>query len=305
MAELDEQGPTPWQRLRPNEGGADDQRAARLLRAGGDPGITPRRLDAMWARTRQRLVTPVQRPRRIAWGLLVTLLLGGASVSAVQLARRHDRVVAVAAAPAPPVAPASAPIELAPVELAPVAAEATRPRPAMRRAAPPRAPAVAPSALAEEAALLESAVAAVRAHAPQRALDLLDVHARRFASGVLARESAVVRVDALLALGRGEDARRTLTHLDLERAPRTSELRVLRGELAANAGDCAAALTDFDRVLAGAPEASLVERATIGRASCRAQLGDGDGARAELERYLARFPNGRFSARARHTLQRP
>ena len=70
-----------------------------------------------------------------------------------------------------------------------------------------------------------------------------------------------------------------------------------RGELRADAGRCAEARADFDAVLSGdAPDDGVVERALYGRAACRERAGDREGARANLEAYLARFPAGRLRA---------
>ena len=86
--------------------------------------------------------------------------------------------------------------------------------------------------------------------------------------------------------------------------PRGAELAVLRAELRAEAQRCPEALADFDRCAAAAgcrPEAQ--ERALYGRASCRGKLGQGAAAREDLERYLARFPHGRFASAAARALR--
>jgi hypothetical protein len=62
--------------------------------------------------------------------------------------------------------------------------------------------ALAPRAsLHDEAALLESVRASLAASSPSRALAALDLYDARFASGVLAQEAGVLRVEALLAGG--------------------------------------------------------------------------------------------------------
>jgi TolA-binding protein len=74
---------------------------------------------------------------------------------------------------------------------------------------------------------------------------------------------------------------------------------VARAELRAERGRCGAALNDFNPLLAAeAPPDLVTERALYGRATCRAQQGDGAGARRDLEHYLARFPSGRFADQA-------
>ena len=180
-------------------------------------------------------------------------------------------------------------------------------------AAPPR-PALSPSAaatassapeesdLARESAALEGALTALkRDHDPGRALALLERYAADFPAGVLRLEADIARVDANLALGQRPAALAILTRLPLERVGRGLELGVVRGELYAER-DCSRALRDFERVLAANPPQSLDERALFGRANCRAQTGDATGARADFERYLVRYPNGRHAEAAReHT----
>jgi hypothetical protein len=139
---------------------------------------------------------------------------------------------------------------------------------------------------------------------PQGALRALDEYERRFPSGALAPEASAARIDALLALGRRSQALQRLETLSLERLPRGTELRVLRGELRAGRGELGGAVDDFGAVLAltGAPT-GVVERALYGRGSCRARLGDVAGARADLQDTLRRFPNGPFAEPARRALR--
>ena len=76
---------------------------------------------------------------------------------------------------------------------------------------------------------------------------------------------------------------------------------MLRLELLAQAGRCAEALQMADGV---ADEARLSnrERALFTRAGCRRAVRDDSGCVADLERYLAEFPAGRFAAKARAAL---
>jgi hypothetical protein len=98
---------------------------------------------------------------------------------------------------------------------APLAESAPRAAPASKApgVAAPTAPIVvapvtpAPSDLDVELALLQEAHGALRMNDGARALRLLDEHARRFPSGVLAEESEAARVFALRAVGRTEEAR--------------------------------------------------------------------------------------------------
>jgi hypothetical protein len=175
-----------------------------------------------------------------------------------------------------------------------------------------------PSPLAEEARLLAAALGKLRQdHDPGAALALLDQHQTRFTNGSLGAEAQLTRVEALLGLDRRDEA---LSLLDPLRAPwsgRRRDLLITRAELRAQAGRCAEALVDFGIVLgergsrsgagsrseAGSGSDAVDERALHGRASCRSRRGDAGGARADLESYLARFPEGRFAAEARASLR--
>jgi outer membrane protein assembly factor BamD (BamD/ComL family) len=86
--------------------------------------------------------------------------------------------------------------------------------------------------------------------------------------------------------------------------PRAAELRVLRGELLMTRGRYGEAAKDFEATLAAGAADGLVERALFGRASCRSHLGDVQGARADLTRYLERFPASSRAAEVRATLAR-
>ncbi len=179
-----------------------------------------------------------------------------------------------------------------------------RPAVAPSRAAPPAAAEQAgEDAVLRESELLGKAMARLRqAHDPSGALTLLDAYHGQFPQGVLQPEADLLRVTALLNLGKRRDA---LAVLDprplLDDTPRGMELRVMRGELRAEAGRCPAAIADFDAAI-GQVQGTLLERGLYGRSRCRAQGGDLGGARADLIDYLRRFPAGRFSTEARKTL---
>jgi hypothetical protein len=81
------------------------------------------------------------------------------------------------------------------------------------------------------------------------------------------------------------------------------ESRVDRGEQLARAGQYREAIAAFSSVADSGGTDSLVERALIGRARCRLNLGQEAAGQRDLATYLARFPNGRFVAVA-HSLQR-
>jgi tetratricopeptide (TPR) repeat protein len=150
-----------------------------------------------------------------------------------------------------------------------------------------------------EARLLNGAIRRLRQgrHA-DRALEELDHYLLRFPGGILKAEARAARVDALLMLGREREALVALNALPLDGGGRDQELRVIRGELGA-ASDCARAILDFDQVLSTTASSSdLAERALYGRAVCRSRQGQKDEARRDAERYVERFPRGRFTREA-------
>ncbi len=275
-------------------------------------------------RTRERHLS-----RRWAWqvAIAVGLLLFGGVVSAAVMHFLRAASVGPALPDAPVSMPPSGPVRRthavvapppAPVllpEPSPIARveETPAPRLAFRGATqesleakaslePPLALPPNPSALAQESRLLAGAIHKLRQeHDPGQALAMLDEHRARFeAKGALEPEAKVTRIEALLRLGQHDQALRLLDGLALTRASVGREMLVARAELRAEKGRCGAALNDFNSLLAAEMPPDLVtERALYGRATCRAQMGDGPGARSDLEQYLARFPTGRFADHAR------
>jgi hypothetical protein len=228
--------------------------------------------------------------------------------------RHHPHPRAVARADGPgasgQVTPESAPEPVPPLEAPPmepssdVAMGASPPRPRARASAPSRAAAHAPGSteLAQETGLLEGALAALRQqHDGAAALARLDEYLGRFPNGILVGEARRARIDALLLLGRRDDAQSALDRLDLEPVGRGQELMLIRGELRAR-HDCADAIADFDVVIGHAASPPLAERALFGRAACHQQEGERGAARADALAYLDRFPAGRFAGAARRLL---
>ncbi len=123
-----------------------------------------------------------------------------------------------------PVSPNAAPLRATPpsappvVDSAPAAAPPTEvfaPSATTPYFLPPDNSAAAPSTarrsastLFAETSALDVARSALRAHDPARALPALDAYDARFPGGALAPEAAVLRIEALSALGSRDDARR-------------------------------------------------------------------------------------------------
>ena len=86
------------------------------------------------------------------------------------------------------------------------ATSASAPKPSPAIVAPKPSTSTAPPDPAEEVKLLERAYLAVKTR-PAEALALATEHARRYPSGMLAQEREVIAIEALLALGRGAEAK--------------------------------------------------------------------------------------------------
>jgi hypothetical protein len=180
----------------------------------------------------------------------------------------------------------------APTVLPPPAAKPPRrthplapPEAVVQEAAPPN------PLLAETALLREAFQSLRRQRQPEAALLLLQKYYQQFPQGVLRSEADVAFVEALLALSREAQALEFLQG----HPPASGPLRLLRGELLAAANRCPEAVVILEQCL---QEPGLVERSLIGRARCRAQLGEAAGSRADLERYLKEFPDGKFAREA-------
>ena len=158
------------------------------------------------------------------------------------------------------------------------------------------------SAPSEEIRALDRAIGLLRRdHNAPAALAALDTYLGRYPHGVLHREARLARLDALLLLQRTDEALAALETLPLDNGRRSTELQVVRAELRARM-DCSRAEEDFSVALTHSPDAVLLERILYGRGTCRAKLGKGSGAAADLQRYLERFPNGAHARWARQWL---
>lgn len=137
-------------------------------------------------------------------------------------------------------------------------------------------------------------------HNPGAAVGLIDAHRAELASGSLAAEGDLVRLEALLALGRRDQAAHLLDALDLP--PGRRDLHLLRGEFRAGQGRCPDALVDFQAARRLQVADEVDERAVHGLAACLSKLGERAQARATLEAYLGRYPAGAFADEARRAL---
>ena len=298
-------------------GDSDEALAGALLRSAKAVQPLPAKNLAEVAarlRSRERRVS-----RKLAWQFAIAiglLLFGGAVSAAVMHFLRGP-----SAAPSSPAAPVSMPSRervrrrhvvaaqppapaVPPVpDLPPVSSEGkpeSLPGKPSLESAP--APLANPSALAQESRLLAGAIHKLRQERnPGQALAMLDQHRARFgAKGALEPEAEVTRIEALLRLGRHDQALGLLDAQMLTAAGVGREMLVARAELRAEKGRCGAALNDFNLLVAAdAPPDLVTERALYGRATCRAQQGDWAEARGDLEHYLARFTKGRFADQAR------
>ena len=321
---------------RPADGDEAEDRLASLLRAAEPPGgLGTVGRARVWARLRQRPTSRV-RTARLRWSVGLGVLLTSGVVLAAFSARRWlpanpGKVVPAAVPEKPRVAngmrrlagppPRPAPIENAPSPVeaalpetdravpraqANIAPHASRARGRIVATPPagstdPATPAAA-SALSGETPMLGEALTRLRQnHDPGGALATLDEYRVRYPEGTFKREAEGARIDALLLLGRNDEALAELRALSLQPVGRDQELRLIRGELSAVA-DCGRAVADFDRVLAERAAEPFAERALHGRAVCRLRLGDETGAMRDLSEYVRRFPEGRFAAEARRTL---
>jgi hypothetical protein len=196
------------------------------------------------------------------------------------------------------------PAPAAPVTVAPVVRPGVTPiePPTLTSRAQVAAPALAPEVAPEvaEARLIQTALLQLRRDRDAAgALRTLDQYRAQFGRGALLPEAQAARVEAVLAQ-RGRRAALELLDQEPLEAPALLELR---GQLRLEQERAAEALRDFDAAWTSAP-AQVRPGALYGRALCRERLGDTVAARADLELYLGRFPNGAAAAAARAWLNR-
>ncbi len=293
----------PWAE-RPEHDAPFERRVSRLFAAVPDPSPLPERARqrvGYGLRSRSARGVRVMVVKLIALGAVI----GMAGAAAAQWASTRFFSAQSTFVMAPRVSVASPPLVPQPSLPRPVVALPEPPslaEPALPAPAPLGLPAPAQSSpLGLEAASLEAALSELRGGGAQRgarALTALDRHLRVFAGGALELEARVARVDALLVLGRRQDARRELSALPIEHVGRKSELRLIRAELRSDE-DCRLALQDFQVLVEQPLPSAWAERALFGRGACLLKLGDAAGAERDFARYLERFPSGRFAEQIR------
>jgi hypothetical protein len=179
--------------------------------------------------------------------------------------------------------------------------EGTPPRPA-RASVHNRVVAALEHPPEDESTVLAKALVQMHArHDPEGALAMFEAYGFEYPNGALRGEAAVGQIEALLALERNAEAMALIEAMQREGfagVPRVSDLRLLHAELLGKLDRCNEALPAIGEYLLPSATSQQRERALVARASCRAQLGDIDGSRDDLQTYLREFPHGRFAPKA-------
>jgi hypothetical protein len=300
----------------------------RQIRATTEPDDTAA---GRWAR--RALATPTRAVGRRVWSMAIAgLILSGGGMVAAGVAWRSVAMKRPAPSPADEPVPASAkprhiggrheappatPPDVLPdpeVTLEPPPAPPPLPLSLRPVRAPARAqdlgpltqpPPAAVTDAPDEARLVARAFRHLRSEGDAAAaLAALDERERQFGAGALATEAALARAEALLLLGRTDEALPILVGVHDPRTGLTPDVRVARAELLARARRCVEAVDDFDALLAPGAARATRERALYGRASCRLQVGHTKGAQIDLDQYLMEYPQGRFAPAVRAALEK-
>lgn len=163
----------------------------------------------------------------------------------------------------------------------------------------------------------QDAVAVTRGSVRVLALDgkVLDAAVEageRWPEEVVAPPSAPLGASVLLeraraAFARGNcDAAEQLADAALDAAPtraQSAEARILGAECAQTRGQLDEALRRYDAIATRYRDLAVAETAAMAAARIELARGESSAARARLERYLDRYPNGRFAADALRILQ--
>lgn len=266
-------------------------RAAALFRqAGRAEPLTPEQLESVWTRTAPRLRKP-SLARWVGGGAVVALAAASMLIRAPTHPLAREVPTEVSAAPRLP-----PPVPTPTVPTTPLAQPPTQVRVAPRATARIPAPVEAEDPLLAESRLLARALSELRDQEnAEAALASLDEYAARFEHGVLRSEATLTRIEALIVTQKRMEALALLESLDLSATPRGEELRVLLGELMLEAGRRESARRQFELALEGRLVREAEDRAMYGLACSLDEKG-------AFERYLLRFPRGRFAEAARARL---
>jgi TolA-binding protein len=136
---------------------------------------------------------------------------------------------------------------------------------------------------------------------PEGALADFKRYRQRYGTGALLPEVDLSIFEIEASLGRRAEAmaesdRYLTVHRDVGR---TDEVRLLRGNLLRDGGDCVGALREYSLVISQA----VGDDATYAIAFCQRKLGDRIAAKATLRDYLARFPAGAHRVEVHRALE--
>jgi TolA-binding protein len=135
---------------------------------------------------------------------------------------------------------------------------------------------------------------------PEGALAAFERYRREYSKGSLLPEVDLSIFEIEASLGRraqalAESERYLATHRDVGR---TDEVRLLRGNLMRDGGDCVSALREYSLVISPA----VGDEASYNIAFCQRKLGDRTAAIATLRDYLKRYPSGVHRAEAQRAV---
>ncbi len=139
-----------------------------------------------------------------------------------------------------------------------------------------------------------------RLHDRPGALQAFEEYRQSFPAGALRQEVDLSIIDSQVALGRADTALGESAEF-LSRYPhseRLDDVRILRGNLLRERGDCVRAVDEYRNVRQG----PALDDALFFTATCHGQLGDQAAATTQLHEYLARFPEGHHAGAARSAL---
>ncbi len=169
----------------------------------------------------------------ISAGLLGLVVVGGIVGTRAWKAPDRQRSAVSAVPPSPMVAAAgtaaiAAPAEPAPVKAIPVAVVQPRASAAAARPSRPLRAATPATDLRDQTALVDAARAAVSSGAANRALEIVRQYEEKYPAGAIRPEAAAIKVEALVKLGRGAEARALAQRFTADYGPGPLSDRVAR-----------------------------------------------------------------------------